>query len=90
MAVIAGFIWLLLALFGLSGVQAIVAQHAPGYPNRSQLILYIGWPSFFVVALVVCAILSNTSRAPPWLLGVLSAFSLFAVLPWLVVSGGGI
>jgi hypothetical protein len=77
-------------MFGLSAVQTIVPQHVPGYPNTSQVIWYIGLPFGILAALVASSFLCNASRAPPWVLGSVSAVSLIAVLPWLMVAGGGI
>jgi hypothetical protein len=67
-----------------------VAQQVPGYPNMGQSNFYIVWPLFVVAALLVCAWFCNAFRRWPWGLGLFSSTSLVAVVPYLVVWGGGV
>ncbi len=83
-------LWFALALLGRSGLYGIVAQQAPGYPNMGQINLYVVWPLFVVTLILGCAWLCNSLRRWAWLLGVASAVSLFAILPYLMVWGGGV
>jgi hypothetical protein len=83
-------LWFALALLGREGLNGVVAQQAPGYPNMGQINLYIVWPLFVVTALLSCAWLCNSFRRWPWLLGLASALSLLAIFPYLMFWGGGI
>ena len=83
-------IWFALALLGRDGLNGVVEQHAPGYPNMGQINLYIVWPLLVVVALLTCAWVCNAFRRWPWALGLLAGASLIVVLPYLAVWGGGI
>jgi hypothetical protein len=83
-------LWFALALLGRDGLNSIVAQQALGYPNMGQINLYIFWPMFVVAALLACAWFCNAFHRWPWLLGLASGSSLVAMLPYLMVWGGGV
>ena len=87
---VAIMLWFGLALLGRHGLNGVVAQHAPGYPNMGQINLYIVWPLFVVAALLACAWLSNAFGKWPFALGLLSGASLLVILPYLAVWGGGV
>jgi hypothetical protein len=83
-------LWFALALLGRDGLNGVVAQQAPGYPNMGQINLYIVWPLFVVTALLACAWFCNAFRRWPPVLGIASGASLLAILPYLMVWGGGV
>jgi len=83
-------IWFALALVGRDLLNGVVGQGALGYPNMGQINFLLAWPLFVVVAVLVCAWICNAFRRWSWALGLLSAFSLAALLPYLMVYGGGV
>ena len=83
-------VWFGVALLGRNLVTSVVYQRALGFPNMGQINLLIVWPLFVTVALLVCAWVCNASRRSPGALGLLSAASLLAVLPYLMLWGGGV
>jgi hypothetical protein len=83
-------VWLALALVGRDLVAGVVGQRALGYPNMGQIDFLIIWPLSLVSALLACAWICNAFRKGGWALGLLSAISLLALLPYLLVYGGGV
>ncbi|BBE34320.1 hypothetical protein SmB9_19780 [Sphingosinicella microcystinivorans] len=82
-------LWFALALLGRDGLRGVVAQQVAGYPNIGQINLYIVWPLFVAIMLLACAWLCNAFLRRPWVLGSVSGVSLFAILPYMAVWGGG-
>jgi hypothetical protein len=89
-ASIAALLWLGLLVSGWNGVRGIIAQRVMDYPNAAQIDLYIVWPSFVMIALLVCAWVCNGLRRWPELLAVVSSAALLAVLPYIIISRGGV
>jgi hypothetical protein len=83
-------LWFALALAGRDLINGTVRQAVPGYPNMGQIDFGLAWPLFIVVAVLVCAWICNAFRRWPWALGLVSALALAALLPYLVVYGGGV
>lgn len=90
LAGLAAVLWFALALLGREGVNGIVAQNAPGYPNMGQINLYIVYPLYVVLVLISCAGVCNAFRRWPSVLGLASGASMLAILPYLAVWGGGV
>lgn len=87
---IAVVLWFGLALLGRSLLFGVVAQKVPGYPNMGQINLYVVWPLFVTVALLVCAWVCNAFQRWPLALGLISVASLVLMLPCLALWGGGV
>ena len=83
-------LWFGLALLGRDLVNGVVAQDVPGYPNMGQINLYVIWPLFVVAAILAVAWLCNAFRRGTMILGIASALSLTAILPYLLIWGGGV
>ena len=82
-------VWALLAVSGVSGYLGIRGQGAPGYPNGAQAIMYLAIPLGMTLG---CAIfLAFGWRIRPHLLvGIWTVISLVAILPYLILSRGGV
>jgi hypothetical protein len=83
-------VWLALALVGRDLINGVVGQAALGYPNMGQIDFLFAWPLLIVVAVLACAWICNAFRRGAWALGLLSALALAALLPYLLVYGGGV
>jgi hypothetical protein len=91
--VIAGIaiaIWFGLALVGRDLLNGVVEQEALGYPTLGQIDFLLAWPLLIVSAILLCAWICNAFGRWAWALGSLSGLSLAAVLPYLLVYGGGV
>ena len=83
-------LWFALALVGRDLLNGVVGQVAVGYPNMGQIDFLLAWPLFVVIAIITCAWICNAFHRWAWALGLMSALSLAALLPYLLVYGGGI
>ena len=83
-------IWFALALSGHGGVDHVVAQRVSGYPNMGQVDLYLFWPLLVVTGLLFCAWVCNALNRGAAILVLLSGASIIALLPYLVIWGGGV
>jgi hypothetical protein len=89
-ASIAALLWFGLLVSGRNGVRGIVAQRVLDYPNTAQIDLYIVWPSSVMIALLACAWVCNGFRRWPALLALVSSAALLAILPYIMISRGGV
>ena len=87
---VAAALWFALALVGRNLVNGVVGQGAPGYPNMAQIDFLLAWPLFVVAAVITCAWICNAFHRWAWALGAVSGVSLVALLPYLLVYGGGV
>jgi hypothetical protein len=83
-------VWFAFALVGRDLINGVVRQAALGYPNMGQIDFLLAWPLFIVVAVLACAWICNASHRWAWALGMVSALALAALLPYLLVYGGGV
>ena len=83
-------LWGLFVLAGVSAYRSIVSQNVAGYPNAGQIKLYLVLPiAVFLLLLLGVVIANKYQRAAPVLL-ILSAASVFGLLPYLMVWSGGV
>ena len=82
-------LWVLLALAGHSGLNDVVAQDVPGYPNFSQVYFYLVLPLFVVSVLLFCDWICNALKQGSWLLISVSTVSFLILLPYFLFYGGG-
>ncbi|MBN8846843.1 MULTISPECIES: hypothetical protein [unclassified Sphingomonas] len=83
-------LWGLLVIAGVEAYRSIASQHVAGYPNAGQIKLYLVMPiSIFLLLLLTIVVANKFRRAAPALL-LLSAASLFGLMPYLMVWGGGV
>jgi hypothetical protein len=87
---IATCIWFAVAFLGRSLLSGVVTQQAPGYLNMGQINLYVAWPLFVVVALLTCASLCNAFGRSRRIMFFAAGVSVLALLPYLMVWGGGV
>jgi hypothetical protein len=84
-----GIVWGGFAWMGWGGIKYIESQHAPGYPNSGQILLYAIFPLIMLsVSLVPATLLSQTKWT---ILGnIWSVLTLLPLFPYLLVYGGGV
>ena len=79
-----GLLWV-----GINLIEGVAAQHAPGYPNSTQIFYYVGVPGAVVAVLILSAVIFNfVIRSPMWL-GILSVVALLPLPFYLLMYGGG-
>ena len=83
-------IWFALALAGRGVVAGTVAQQVPRYPNSGQIDLYVFWPLLVASVLLFCAWVCNALNRGAVILALLSGASMVALLPYLMIWGGGV
>lgn len=82
-------VWALLAASGVSGYLSIRQQGVAGFPNNAQTILYLVIP--IAVAAGCALLLAFYARISPRLLiSLWTAIALLSILPYLVISRGGV
>ena len=87
-AAVSTLLWLLMTVTGISGIVGIRDQHLPGYPNAGQIGLYVAIP---VLGFSCCAaILCFAKKLPGWAKGVALTILFVALLPVLLMFGGGV
>ncbi len=86
---IAAAIWLGFVLMG-RGLEGGVAGRTGGNVNIVQFDYYVLWPTYVVVALLVCAWTCNYFRRWYGFLALISSVSLLLLLPFLFLYGGGV
>jgi uncharacterized membrane protein YhdT len=82
-------IWSLLAISGVSGYLGIVKQGVSGYPNSSQMVLYLIIP-ICMTLLSTLLIVFYKSIGEKFILGSLSLLFLVTVLPYIIIARGGV
>ena|SRR5665213_177295 len=87
---VAVLLWIGMFVAGRSLIEGVVAQHVLGYPNLGQIEYYFVFPAFVAMALLLCAWAFNILRRWPWVLALISAGSLLALLPFLFVYSSGV
>lgn len=81
--------WFLLMISGISGYRSIVNQKVPGFPNAGQMYLYLATPIAMLIFSTSLIILINKfgfKSTAGWL----AFLSLVSVLPYIVISRGGV
>lgn len=82
--------WSLLALFGLALVWSVADQGVPGRPSLSQTVWAFGFPMLVVLSVTAVRMLRRGREAWAVAEGAISGIALIAVLPFLLVIGGGV
>jgi len=97
MNIIANFIavlamagWGFLAVTGVTAISSIAGQHAPGYPNAAQIVLFVAVPVAVTSALIAAVAVVRVKKkgAPALTLGALA--SLLCLLPFMTFYAGGV
>ncbi len=83
-------LWLGMFLLGRQGISDVVDQGVPGYPNTGQIDSYLLLPVCVVMMLLACAWVSNGLRKWEGPLALISGLSVAALLPYLLMYGGGV
>jgi len=87
---ISALAWFGMFLVGLEGTNGVINQRVPGYPAKGQIDFYIVRPAITVMIVLASAWVLNSLRRWPWLLVFISAGSLLALFPFLLVYTGGV
>jgi hypothetical protein len=82
--------WGSLVLTGSSVIASIAGQHAPGYPNIAQILLFVGVPVAVVLALIVGIVSVHRKKRKAPLLICAALLSLLCVLPFITFYAGGV
>ena len=80
--------WLGIAFIGTDLVKGVAER--VGSADFEQVKFYIVWPLFVAVVVLIAAWACNALKRWPWALGLLSATSVVAIVPYLLVYTGGI
>lgn len=89
-AAFAALVWTVLFFEGVKGVYGVIDQHAAGYPNVDQVRYYLALPGFVSMALLALGWVFNGIRRWPYVLTLISAAALAALVPYLLFYGGGV
>jgi hypothetical protein len=88
-AAVNAVVWFGLAWVGWGLLRGVETRHVAGYPNRGQLIYYLGFPMIMAAsALALFAVARYTRFRAPALLTQVLVF--FVLLPFLLGYGGGV
>jgi len=90
LAGLAVLLWTALFFAGLDLAGGVADRHVLGYPNTGQLQYYVAVPGSAAIALLACAWVFNGLRRWPWILALVSSAALLALLPYLLIYGGGV
>ena len=87
---LATVVWLSLVWLGVSAIEGIAAQNAPGYPNWAQIVLWVGFPAIVSAVLIFSIYFFGRVRQSATALGVIAALSLGVILPFIMTFAGGV
>lgn len=90
LTIVAASIWGLLTLFGLALVWSVADQGVSGRPSFSQMAWAFGFPLLVVFCVTAVRALRRGREAWAVAEGAVSGVALIAVLPFLLVIGGGV
>lgn len=90
LTIAAAAMWSLLALFGLALVWSVADQGVPGRPSFSQTAWAFGIPLLVVLCVTAVRVLRQGREAWAVAEGAVSGVALIAILPFLLVIGGGV
>lgn len=82
--------WGFLAVTGVAVISSIVGQHAPGYPNAAQIVLFVGVPVAVTSALMAAMALVHVKKKGAPALAFAALASLLCVLPFMTFYAGGV
>lgn len=90
LALVAMALWAGLLWFGVDLLKGVVAQHVLGYPAPGQFDFLVGIPLAAIVVVGGVTLLANATQRF-WIASyVVSGAALIALLPYLLVYGGGV
>ena len=77
---------------GIGLLRGVANQHVPGYPNSGQIEYYAGIPGVLVVICLAFAALVffNKGKLASSIANIIQVTALIAVLPYMIVYGGGV
>lgn len=86
---VAALLWAYLSVIGVSGYCDIIDQGVPGYPNNSQIYLYIILPiAMFLLA--VTGIYFYNSTKYKSIIGFSAFIFVISSFPYILIAGGGV
>ena len=89
-AAVAVLLWLGLAMLGRNDLAGFLVDDVPDWPTITNIDFSIVLPMSIVIALLACAWFCNAVGRWPLVLGLASVACLAAILPYLMVVGGGV
>lgn len=75
---------------GVTVISSIVGQHASGYPNAAQIVLFVAVPVAVTSALMAAMALVHVKKKGAPALAFAALASLLCVLPFMTFYGGGV
>ena len=89
-AAVAVVLWLGLAMLGRSLLIDFLVDDVPDWPAIASIDANIIFPMSIAAALLAWAWLCNAFCRRPWALAAPSVMCLTAILPYLMIMGGGV
>ena len=87
-ASLSSLLWGLFVYLGYDGMQGIIRQRAPGYPNAGQWHYYVHFP--MIMLLISVTLLLLAKRLPMAVFLTVWILQVVVFLPFLVGYGGGV
>lgn len=87
-AALCALLWGIFGYIGFDLVSHVAQRGVPGYPNAGQWGLYVVFPAVMILIGIGLVLLSK--RAPTALYVGVVGVELVAVLPFLLIYGGGV
>lgn len=82
--------WGLMSFAGITGYISIVEQHAPGYPNSGQTMLYLALPLAIFFLTLAAIIVLNRVRWGALPLALIALITLLPIPMYLTAWSGGV
>lgn len=89
-AAVAIVLWLGLAVLGRASLKGALVDDVANWPTLTNIDFSIVLPMLMATALLACAWFCNAVGRWPLALGLASAAGLAAILPYLMIIGGGV
>ena len=89
-SVVAIMLWLGLAMLGRESLKDVLADQVPDFPSLTTIDFSIVLPMLVATALLAWAWFCNTLGRWPLALGLAAVACLAAILPYLMIIGGGV
>ena len=89
-AAVATVLWLGFAVLGRESLRDVLVDDVPDWPTLTNIDFSIVLPMSVAIALLACAWFCNAFGSRPSVLGLASVACLTAILPYLMIIGGGV
>ena len=83
-------LWGGLSWIGTMLIRGVTDQHVPGYPNQTQIFVYVTLPNVIVIMLILITLFGNLNSNSPELIRTASVLSLIFFPIYIIIFSGGI